>query len=53
MKKTVDVLKAVYNDYQYSKCLIERKCISLDEFLTIVDQYFEIILDEVQFPNEN
>ena len=47
MKKTKDVLKAIYQDYQYTKCLVEHKCISVDEFLTIVDQYFEIIIDEV------
>ena len=47
MKKTKDVLNALYQDYQYTKCLVERKCISVDEFLTIVDQYFEIIIDEV------
>ena len=47
MKKTKDVLNAIYQDYQYTKCLVERKCISVDEFLTIVDQYFEMIIDEV------
>ena len=47
MKKTKDVLNALYQDYQYTKCLVERKCISVEEFLTIVDQYFEIIIDEV------
>ena len=47
MKKTKDVLNALYQDYQYTKCLVEHKCISVDEFLTIVDEYFEIIIDEV------
>ena len=47
MKKTKDVLNAIYQDYQYTKCLVEHKCISVDEFLTLVNQYFEIIIDEV------
>jgi hypothetical protein len=47
MKKTKDVLKAIYHDYQYTKCLAEHKSISTDEFLIIVDQYMTIIIDEV------
>ena len=47
MKKTKDVLKAIHQDYQYTKCLVEHKAISIDEFVTIVDQYMSIIIDEV------
>ena len=47
MKKTKDVLKAIYQDYQYTKCLAEHKAISTDEFLIIIDQYMSIIIDEV------
>lgn len=45
--KTKELLKAIYQDYQYTKCLFEHKCIPAEEFLSITDTYFKILMDEV------